>query len=274
VYAEKNYYYLNNVETGLWEVLPWDIDITFGSDHGNGNEPFRDLIVGNLGTRRPSPGPYATQFRNRLREICQLLYNEQVLFPILDGTRDLIVELAAADRDRWDNFTPLDSSPAKAHYKSLDERLAEMKAWIGKRIHQDYTDGNGVFVMSLENVYADPEIPLQPTVLSPKDGEEVVQGRLNLSCSSFADPNPNSTLRTVRWIITRQGGNELKPDWSAERPGDAGMKLEVPANVLGSGIAYQCRVRHQDETGRWSFWSQPVTFTLRPDTGIADWSKH
>lgn len=78
----------------------------------------------------------------------------------------------------------------------------------------------------------------------------------------------------VRWIITREGGNELKPDWSAERPGDAGMTLTVPGNELGSGVPYRCRVRHRDDTGRWSFRSEPASFTLRPYADVADWAKH
>ncbi|MFH1740252.1 MAG: CotH kinase family protein, partial [bacterium] len=276
VYAEKNYYYLNNVETGLWEVLPWDIDITFGSDHGDGHEPFRDMIVGNLShAKRPRTGPYAMEFRNRLREVCQLLYNEEVLFPILDGARDSIVELAAADRDRWDNFTdPHSGRKEWERYQSLDERLDEMKAWIGKRIHQDYTDFSGNFVMSLERLCEDPDIPGQPRVLTPFDNEELIPGDLVLSSSSFSDPNPDSELAAVRWIVTRFAGNELRPDWSIEGTGDGAMTVSVPRDALSTSVIYRCRVRHQDQTSRWSLWSEPVTFTIRPDTGVANWREY
>ncbi len=273
VYAEKNYYYLNNVETGLWEVWPWDLDITFGSDHGNGKEPFRDLIVGDVVFERRE-GPYATEYRNRLREICQLLYNEEVLFPKLDQARDLIVELAAADRDRWDNFKPLDAPPHKAHYKSLDERLEEMKAWIRKRIQTDYTDGNGNRVYSLEKMYEDPDIPNQPRVVQPDSEVPVPQGELIFSSSPFSDPNSDSELAAIRWIVKEEGGNELEPDWSYERAGDEAMTVEIPASLLQSGILYRCRVRHKDQTGRWSFWSEPQSFILQTDTGVENWTRH
>ena len=276
IYAQKNYYYLNNVETGRWEVLPWDLDITFGSDHGSGTEPFRDCIVGNLSrSRRPVEGPYATQFRNRLREIVQLLYNEDVFFPILDDTRDLIVELVAADRDRWDNFRPLDASPSKAHYRSLDERLAEMRTWIEQRIRRDYTDTTGNFVRSLEGMAEDSDIPNQPGVITPEDRLDVSRdASVILTGTPFSDPNPADTLLAMRWIVTEESGNELQPDWSIHIPGGDSISVAIPAGVLDIGKTYRCRVRHKDQSGRWSLWSKPATFTVRDAVGVEEWEVH
>ena len=43
-HAGKNYYFYNNPDTGLWEILPWDLDLTWSLE-GNINDAWnRDLL--------------------------------------------------------------------------------------------------------------------------------------------------------------------------------------------------------------------------------------
>ena len=44
-------------------------------------------------------------------------------------------------------------------------------------------------------------------------------------------------------------------------------QVTVPADSVKIGHTYRLRLRMQDQTGRWSHWSQPVAFTAAPGTG-------
>lgn len=274
VYAEKNYYYFNNADTGLWEVMPWDLDLTFGSDHGNGREPFRDMVVGDISARFPKDGKYALEYRNRMREIMQLLYNEEVLFPQLDEWQSLIAEIAAADLDRWDLFQPADASPSKSRYKPLDVRLTEMKEWIIRRINTTYNDqGNdgSHYVRAMKEMAHDPDIPDTPVLQVPAEGLKAVSHRpMELTASEFRDPN-GDFHRASRWILTQISGWEIQPDWDSGITQQHRTKITIDPRNLMPGRVYRARVKYQDTTGRWSLWSEPVTVTVETGVGVEDW---
>ena len=43
--------------------------------------------------------------------------------------------------------------------------------------------------------------------------------------------------------------------------------IQIPSSIVRSGTTYRARVRHQDEEGRWSHWSDPIQFKVaNPDT--------
>ena len=93
--AGKNYFYYHNPETNKWETLPWDIDLTWANNmFGSGNEPFRSRVL--------AIPEFALGYRNRMREIRDLLYNsEQVgLADRRDGIVRLHARAAVAGRRR------------------------------------------------------------------------------------------------------------------------------------------------------------------------------
>ncbi len=278
IYAEKNYYYLRNGANNLWEVIPWDLDITFGSDHGDGNEPFRDKLIGNLAANPNVDKEYTMEFRNRLREVVQLLYNEEVFFPVLDQWKALIDEIAAADLDRWDLYQPPDAPPHKSRYKPLDVRLQEMKDWIKQRIYEDYTDNNNGpknFVPALVNMAADDQIPHPPSIITPQSQTNFTPANsLRLESSPFEDPNPDDLHMASRWIITREDHFEIQPDWDSRPTQQERTSISVPLQQFEPGYAYRARVKYQDQTGRWSEWSKPVSFVLRKPVSVQEWNIH
>src|SRR5206468_4253011 len=79
--AGKNYDYYHNPKSGQWQVIPWDLDLTW-ADHmyGGGEEPFKQRVA-----RRQ---PFRVEYFNRMREIRDLLYNPE-------QTGELLDELAA-----------------------------------------------------------------------------------------------------------------------------------------------------------------------------------
>lgn len=265
---------MRNARSGLWEVLPWDLDITFGADHGNGREPFRDMVVGHLSQRQsPTEAPYTPQYRNRMREILQLLYNEEVFFPVLDEWYEFIKEIAAADLDRWDLFTPRDADPSKSRYQPLDYRLQEMKDWITQRIHTSYTDnGNDGrnFILSMHEMAFDPNIPVTPAIVSHTDGVRLPPEAVEFISSDYSDPN-NAMHLASRWILTRDDGFEIQPDWDSGPSQQYRRILRLNLGAFEPG-AYRLRVRHLNLSDRWSWFSEPLRFTIDERVDIENWS--
>src|SRR5690606_6783987 len=66
----KNYNYYHNPETDQWSVIPWDLDLTWDDAmFGDGNEPFKSRVL--------SKQTFEQEYQNRLRELRDLLYNEE-----------------------------------------------------------------------------------------------------------------------------------------------------------------------------------------------------
>ncbi|MEM7385332.1 MAG: lamin tail domain-containing protein [Verrucomicrobiota bacterium] len=57
------------------------------------------------------------------------------------------------------------------------------------------------------------------------------------------------------------------------RTGEEGI-LTVPAGVLRAGRAYRARVRHEDDAGRTSSWSEPIQFIAGDPSNLADLQKN
>ena len=57
--------------------MPWDLDLTWANNmYGGGGEPFRDRVL-------PRPA-FAVEYRNRVREIRDLLYNSEQTGMMID----------------------------------------------------------------------------------------------------------------------------------------------------------------------------------------------
>ncbi len=298
----KNYYYYHNSATGKWEFTFWDVDLTFGTDHGAGSSPFRDRVIRRYALD-PGGSPefqaFEIAYKNRLREVIQLLFCEEKFFPQLDEWRNLLVEISEADRDRWDyapqtgpdddNFTwsNLDRRtppPPPFHGKfppitqtsptygpiAIDVRLNDIKHWIRNRINWLT---NPLRAWWLERAAAwpattcwDPDIPATPTLTAPPPVLVVSAGSpVLLQSSAFSDPNGDAHAAS-KWIATRAGGNELKPDWSSGITTQGLTSAAIPAGVLRPGT-YWLRVRHGDSTDRWSWWSALGTLSVGQSSG-------
>ncbi|MBN1418615.1 MAG: CotH kinase family protein, partial [Planctomycetes bacterium] len=173
--AGKNYYYYHNPASGLWEVFPWDTDLTFVGGWGDGNEPFKSRVLDRF------PSSFGRDYSNRVREIDDLLYREDRIFPLIDAWTAFISPMTRADRDRWD----------QGLFRSTEQRASEMKAWIRGRL--DFMD----------SLAADSAIPETPEILSPIDRTEVPAGPLLVASSPFADPNAGARHTASAWIATR-----------------------------------------------------------------------
>lgn len=129
---------------------------------------------------------------------------------------------------------------------------------------------------------ADLDFPNTPTIqYIGKDGFPADD--LRFTSSPFSDPQGADTAEAVQWRIgeisapgipgydpTKPRVYEIEEVWTSEElplAGGAVAEVKVPASAVHPGRTYRARVRHKDNTGRWSAWSPPVQFLAgEPET--------
>jgi hypothetical protein len=95
---------------------------------------------------------------------------------------------------------------------------------------------------------------------------------LTFSSSAFADPQGTGTYARTQWRLAEISGPgvtgyvtgsprnyEIDSIWTHETTAAPGS-VTIPYGVATPGKTYRVRVRHQDNTGRWSRWSAPAQF--------------
>ncbi|HEY6227787.1 MAG TPA: CotH kinase family protein, partial [Verrucomicrobiae bacterium] len=100
----KNYFYYTNGVTHKWEVHPWDLDLTWADNmYGGGNEQFKSRVlpIANL----------SREYKNRVREIRDLLFNTEQAYQLIDEYAAMIntpgqPSFVGADRAMWD-YNPI-----------------------------------------------------------------------------------------------------------------------------------------------------------------------
>ena len=209
--------------------------------------------------------------------------------PIIDAFAGPIRTLAAADHVRWSN------APAPGNYRSVGTagsqspgpgNLGGLAPYIQDMKNFMFTGGNnawwldrnsigaGGWITRLDTVAIDAAIPSRPTItFTGSNGIPIDE--LVFSSSAFADPQGAGTFASMQWrvaevnpagtVVTNPAQLKLEMDaaWdSGEIPGFNEF-ITVPAARVLPDHLYRARVRHKDNTGRWSRWSPP--FEFRPN---------
>ncbi len=97
---------------------------------------------------------------------------------------------------------------------------------------------------------------------------------LVFASSEFADPQGAETFGAMEWRIAEIGAPgkpgwvagtprkyEIQPTWESGELAAFTASTKFPSAAVRAGKTYRARVRHMDDTGRWSHWSAPVEFT-------------
>ncbi len=280
----KNYFYYHNPVNGKWQAVPWDIDLTWADNMyragvNGGDEPFKSRVL-----TRPA---FNLEYRNRLREIRDLLWNTDQAYTLIDeyarllkGTNDG-PNILAADRSQWDyNPVMINGSivnTGKAGQGRFYQAGVGSKTFDGMvRLMKDYVTYRSSAV--LDPMAADPSIPATPTAtyIGPT-GYPV--NRLVFSASGYSGSTP---FGAVDWRIAEVTDTnspsydpaeplryEIEPAWeSGDLP--AVGNVTIPAQAVRLGRHYRVRVRMKDSTGRASHWSSPVEFTAGEPANAAD----
>jgi hypothetical protein len=304
----KNYYYYHNPDTARWTVIPWDLDLTWANNmyRADANiaglapsttptEPFFSRIVGN-GTSTGIPA-LRQEFRNRVREILDLLYTPEQVGLLLEEKAAFIYQpgqpsFVDADRAMWD-YNPILTSAyvngskaghGRFYQSAVDDPATpadEAGTFPGMiRKMKDYVDTRrAVMLERLITPAEEALVPSTPVAARLEDSSDPLPAnQLHFTTSAFSGQN-GATFAALQWRIAEitdpnapgfQPFDRTTPRRYEADPATSWTSPEItafaptytfPAVTTRPGLTYRVRVRHADHTGRWSHWSAPVSFT-------------
>lgn len=255
--AGKNYFFYNNPETGLWQIMTWDIDITW-------QNPTDTSQPGPVSSHVLEIPEFAQDYRNRMREIRDLLFNPEQVGMMLDETANFIDtpgvnSIAEADGIRWRGNTTASTFPNKV--ASTKQYVIDRCATIDASILTDSAT-----------------VPQKPTVSYTGVGTYPING-LTFSTTAFSSP-VGSSFAAMQWRIAEitdasaPGFNpdvprkyEINEDWKSSEITTFASDITIPGDKIDVGDIYRVRVRMKDTAGIWSHWSDAHEFTAGSPTG-------
>jgi len=263
-----------------------------------GDEPFKSRVLSNFSSTPTHPA-LALEFRNRVREIRDLLFNNDQAYQVIDEMAALIRGPAGqpsvidADRAQWDYNPVMINSSIVNLSKAGQGRFYrwQNEPSVGKdfngcvQLMKNYVNYRATSaalasgVAGLDGLAADPSIPTRPTItaIGPTN---FPLNRLTVRSSSFSGSNP---FAAMKWRIgevtdtnapaydpTEPRKYEITAAWESDELTLFNSDVTIPSSAVKVGHAYRARVRMKDNTGRWSNWSQPIQFIVGlPDNAAA-----
>ncbi|MGC6425772.1 MAG: lamin tail domain-containing protein [Akkermansiaceae bacterium] len=270
---------------GRLRLIPHDHDASWSKGYHDslnsvGNSigtgfPWSSIFGGNT---RPPVGPenakLTRDYRNFIREFRQLLWQEETVNTMIDDFAANISTFSQADQDRWVG------GPAAAGVErmtDIEDLLPSMKsmAFSSDTMYgSNLEGGRGAF---LDAIATDADIPDQP-VISYSGSAGFPIDSLIFDTTAFSDPQGRATFGALEWRIAEvtpaaspatDREFEWESTWTSGVLTTFSSEITPPAVATKAGKTYRTRVRHQDDTGRWSLWSEPVEFTAtRPDLSL------
>ncbi|MSU34329.1 MAG: hypothetical protein EXS36_04330 [Pedosphaera sp.] len=152
--------------------------------------------------------------------------------------------------------------------------------------------GYGFNYVQLES--RDADVPTRP-VISSVGSPHFALGDLRFRCSDFTDPQGPGTFAAIQWRIAEIAAPglagyvpgtprkyEIESTWESDLLPRSSMDVSIPVGDLRTGHTYRVRARFQDNTARWSSWSESIQFmasapdvsALRHDLRISEVMYH
>ncbi len=283
--AGKNYFYFLNPETGKWSIHSWDLDLTWADNMyyhpWGGQDDIRDRIV----TR----APFNIEYRNRIREIRDLLYNTDQAWKLLDEYAGIVKgtnagpNILAADRFMWDynpimnNGSIVNTSKAgqgrfyQFRIESANNPSRRGSFYAAVLIMKDYVAYRGSI---MDGLAQDTAIPSTPALTYSGPANYPIN-RIQFRSSAFSG---SGGFAAMKWRVGEvrtaspgvPGKYEIESSWESPEFTTFNQDYSFPAESMEVGRTYRARVKMKDTTGRWSHWSAPVEFTVsEPDNSAA-----
>jgi predicted outer membrane repeat protein len=131
-----------------------------------------------------------------------------------------------------------------------------VKAKNGQGLWSEAGVSDGITVRSAPN-----HSPNPPSNVSPTDGVSGISLAPSLQSSAFSDPDVGDIHAASQWQITTTLGDYSNPVFDSDRDTQNLENISIPSEKLSYGSTYYWHVRHQDNNGAWSDWSEETSFT-------------
>ncbi|MFT4549473.1 MAG: hypothetical protein ACI9MB_003447, partial [Verrucomicrobiales bacterium] len=258
----KNYFYYHNPVTDKFQVLPWDLDLTWANNmFGSGNHNFKTQVAGNAA--------FNTDYQNRVREIIDLIYNTDEGYRLIDeSVRDVWTpgspSLVGADRRLWDNNPRLNSKDRyydiatdnefSGMIQVLKSYIVSRGSWMTSNLltQESNIPNTPVITHSGSPGYPSNDLQFTSSAYNSSTGFEAMEWRI----SEIYNPD------TTNYIAGEQYIYEIEAATESGELTSFNADFLFPALSARPGQTYRARVRHQDTSGRWSHWSAPAEFLV------------
>lgn len=296
-YFEPTYSAANGFNGRVMQ-LPYDGTDTWGPTWNNGedilfNGIFSSSATGGDGGSNPE---MQKEYRNVVRELRDLLFQPDQMQPLIDAFAAPIRTVAYADFVRWSN------APAPGNYRSVGTaggqsrgpgNLGGFDAYVQDLKNFMFVGGNaawwldrtsigaGGWITRLDAVGADSAIPVRPTLTYAGPPGFPADGIL-LQSAAFSDPQGAGTFASMQWRLAEitptnvavSGIEKLKLEydavWDSGELSAFNSQMQIPVQFIEPGKTYRVRVRHKDDTGRWSRWSDYFQFVPTPPETLVE----
>ncbi|HEX5218965.1 MAG TPA: lamin tail domain-containing protein [Verrucomicrobiae bacterium] len=281
-YFEPPYNASNGFYGRFW-TLPWDTDSTWGATWNSG----QDLVYNGIFLAGSHP-QLQRDYRNVVREIRDLLFQPDQINPVIDAHAARIAAFVPADLARWSNAPASGGNyvsmvagagfATPAHTSGIAGQVADMKEfmftggshpwWIDRQ-----TIGAGGWITRLDTVASDASIPSKPVIYYVGQSNFPMNS-LTFECLPFSDPQGAGTFAGMQWRLAEVRNTNQPPAdlrvvpplewdavWESGTLATWNNRITIPGVVVETNKIYRARVRHLDNTGRWSKWSAPLEFT-------------
>lgn len=266
----KNFYYYHNPETNKWDIFPWDTDLTWYVNYEPGGGDLTPLTNAVL-----SKPDLQLAYRNRVREIQDLLYNNNEVGKMADAYANLVnppgtgPTIVQADAAMWD-YNPIMSSSFVNSSKSspglyyLGGSPTHDFAGMVARLKSYVTTRESYLTNTVITASDEAAAPKKPTV-TYTGAPGFAANQLTFSTSNFAAGNTGGAFAAMQWRVSDVSWNGSDPGYEIFSTWDSGAvatfspNVTIPLSAVVPGHTYRVRVRMEDSNGRWSHWSD-VTF--------------
>ena len=259
-YFEPDYTPANSSKGKLW-ILPWDTDASWGPTWNSGHDAVYNALFaagggGSDGNSTPELWP---DYFNEVRQLRDLLWQEDQIVPLIDAFAMAIEPFEAADSDRW-RGAPSDAGNygglGGAGSASLANLVQDMKnfafsggSWPGGSVG---VGGRGAHLDTLQASNGEgSRIPATPTI-DYAGAAGFPLNDLRFESSPFSDPQGSATFGAMEWRVA-----EISP------PGAVGGQL-VPFFATGSEWRYL-----DDGSNQGTAWQQADFDDSAWSTGIS-----
>lgn len=288
---EQNVIYWHNAETDRWHPCIWDVDLLFEDAQHHNRDPYTGSPIHWEDLHRIlDHADYNIEWQNRVRELQDLLiwngeYDRTIdeIVTILTGSASGVSAntMVDANQAQWDNH------PRKKFIGSW-YRIEGSTYWSGFPDMVSYMKAfpkpggfGGDQLESKAQINADTAIPDKPTITFTGTAGYPTDG-VSVQTTAFSDAT--GSVSAIQWrvgeiynpgVSNYVAGTawkyEITPVWESGELSWNGSatSVQVPVTHLKVGRTYRARVRHKDDTGRWSRWSDPHEFlTTAPDITV------